>query len=462
MPRYRKPQRFRPASPPPPSLGSEAFGVDPDGRQTGSAAFGEADDEFPLRGALLFGNDPAGGPRGSEVFGADTEEQPLRGALLFGNDPEGAPRGADAIGGEDTEFPLRGALLFGNDPHGGARGSEAFGSSSTSVPYVGAQAPGAPQLVPERLTKDPIGYDFKAPLLRNDETTYAGIRKDPLDQVRKRIVALLESRLNVNVDDLRHGMNEHAVPWGRLRRDPELDRPLAELMRAWWRKAPGEVLGICHLWELLEESERMHTFELRAAYDQAPRTLNVYWDNELVAWCVATFHKAYQFYLMRDAKKNVLGYIDRITPRRRGQVAKIRDVKGALVGSFTLETPTVDADEVELFTGTVRDGEGREVFRLEERRSHEHLFLADLYHSETRRQIGLVDDRTKEKTIETLIELDAQVPRGMAWATATTMADLARFRRQGWPAAEVEADEAVESVQEALGQSALGQKPGGS
>ncbi|MEO1175175.1 MAG: hypothetical protein AAFX94_24435, partial [Myxococcota bacterium] len=310
---------------------------------------------------------------------------------------------------------------------------------------------GAPQLVPERLTKDPIGYDFKAALLRADDTTFAGIRKDPLDQIRKRIVGILAARLSVDVDDLRHGLNERALPWGRLRRDPELDRPLAELMRAWWRKAPGEVLGICHLWELLEESERMHTFELRSTWDQAPRSLSVLWDGELVASCVATFHKAHQFYLMRDAKKNVLGYIDRVSPRRFAQAAKIRDVRGEPVGTFTLESPTVDAEEVELFTGTMRDHEDRPVFRLEERRSHEHLFLADLYAPDTQRQIGVVDDRTKEKNIETLIELDAHLPRGLAWATATIMADLARFRRQGWPAAEVAPEEEVESVEAVLG-----------
>ena len=46
---------------PEPLVGSQAFGFDPVGRPTGSAAFGEPDAALPLRGALLFGND-AGAP----------------------------------------------------------------------------------------------------------------------------------------------------------------------------------------------------------------------------------------------------------------------------------------------------------------------------------------------------------------------------------------------------------------
>ncbi|MEO0815412.1 MAG: hypothetical protein AAFY60_21315, partial [Myxococcota bacterium] len=245
--RYRKPLRFRPKMPPPPSVGSEAFGSDADGRPTGSAAFGEGDAEFPLRGALLFGNDPEGQPRGSESIGADTEDAPLRGALLFGNDPTGGPRGSESFGGDDSSFPLRGALLFGNDPLGGPRGSEAFGAASLHTPEVGSAALGAAQLVPERITKDPIGYDFKGALLRPDDSTLAGFRKDPLDRIRKRIVDILERRCAIKADDLRHGLGEDALPWGRMRRDEDLDRPLAELMRLWWKKAPGAVLGICHL-----------------------------------------------------------------------------------------------------------------------------------------------------------------------------------------------------------------------
>lgn len=457
MARYRKPLRFRPAEPPPPSLGSEAFGVDADGRPTGAAAFGEPDPEFPLRGALLFGNDPDGRPRGAEMIGAESDDAPLRGALLFGNDPEGQPRGAEAFGGDDTLHPLRGALLFGNDPDGAPRGAEAFGAPGGMAQFVGSESVGAPQLVPDRITKDPIGYDLKGVLLRTDDSTLAGFRKDPLDRIRKRVVDILERRCAVRVDDLRHGMNEHAVPWGRLKRDPDLDLDLAELMRGWWRKAPGEVLGICHLWELLEESERMHTFELKSPWDQAPRSLHVYWDDECVASCVATFHKEHQFYLMRTSEKQVLGYVDRLTPRRRGQQARVRAPDGRIAGVFTLETPAVEADEEEtalsLFTGRMEDGEGRGLFRLEERRSAEHLFLAHLFEAETQRPVGLIEDRTKERVIETHIELDIAVARGLAWATATILADLARFRRAGWPAAELDEEEDIEPIDVALGRS---------
>ncbi len=457
MARYRKPLRFRPPERPPPSVGSEAFGVDPDGRPTGAEAFGEPDPEFPLRGALLFGNDPDGQPLGAEMIGAESDDAPLRGALLFGNDPAGEPRGSEAFGGDDSSHPLRGALLFGNDPAGDPRGSEAFGAASLQTAFVGSESVGAPQLVPERITKDPIGYDFKGALLRADDTTLAGIRKDPLDRIRKRVVTILERRCAVRVDDLRHGVNEHAIPWGRMRRDSDLDRELAELMRAWWRKAPGEVLGICHLWELLEESERMHTFELRSPWDQAPRSLHVYWDDERVASCVATFHKEHQFYLMRTAEKQVLGYIDRLTPRRRGQQARIRAPDGRIAGVFTLESPSVEADaeetEISLFRGRMEDGEGQGLFRLEERRSAEHVFLGELFEAESQRSVGLIEDRTKERLIETHIELDVAVSRGLAWATATLLADLARFRRAGWPEAEVLEDEAIEPIDVALGRS---------
>ena len=102
----------------------------------------------------------------------------------------------------------------------------------------------------------------------------------------------------------------------------------------------------------------------------------------------------------------------------------------------------------------MEDGDCRPLFRLEERRSAEHVFLGALYEPDTQRQVGLIEDRTKERLIETHIELDVELPRALAWATATTLADLARFRRAGWPAAPVEEEEELEPIEKALARKA--------
>lgn len=455
MARYRKPRRFRPESPPPAHLGSEAFGNDPEGRPTGSAAFGESDEEFPLRGALTFGNDAKGRPLGSEMIGADTDDAPLRGALLFGNDAQGAPRGSEAFGGDDASIPLRGALLFGNDPAGAPRGSESFGAGTERFPHVGSAALGAPQLLPEKLSRDPIGYDFKGRLLRADDSSFAGIRRDPLDRIRERIVAILSRNCAIRVDDLRHGLNEDAIPWGRLRRDPELDGELARTLRRWWRKAPGEVLGICHVWEVLEDTQRMHTFELSSVADRAPRLYEVRWDDEVVARAVATLHKEHRFYTLKDADHRLLGYLDQLLPHRRDQVARLRSPAGESVGHFVLRSESGDDPSAPTLVGTMFDANRSPLFRLLEKRSAEHIFLGEFFEPHSETPLGGIEDRLKERGVDTLVELDVKTPRSLAWAVAIVMADLARFRRAGWPQEPLEVEESYESIEAALGPSSL-------
>jgi hypothetical protein len=146
---------------------------------------------MPLVGSEAVGGTADDSPVGSEAVGGKDRSAPLRGALLFGNDPRGNPTGSEAVGGGDEVAPLRGALLFGNDPRGNPTGSAAFGGGDEAIVHRGSAAIGAPQLVPERLHRDSIGYDFVGRLLRVDESSLAGIRKDPQDRLRQRLLEAL-------------------------------------------------------------------------------------------------------------------------------------------------------------------------------------------------------------------------------------------------------------------------------
>lgn len=436
----RKPRK------PMPLMGAAAFGYDALGDPVGSQAIGGPSESHPLRGALLFGNDPRGNARGSEAFGNPDEALPLRGALLVGNDPEGNPRGSEAFGGSERKVPLKGALLFGNDPDGEARGSESIGQATAALQFRGAMAFGAPQLVPDTLYRDAIGYDFGGVLLHADDATLAGIRRDARDRIRQRVLAILRRRLDVEVERLRHGLNEHSIKWGRLRnRRSQLDRALAEDLRRWYRKAPGEVLGIGHVRDLLEESERMHTFTLRCAWDCSPVTLSVVWAGEVVAEAETQHHKEHSYLVFKDSDGVLLGYADRALTGDRAQAARVRDIHGKAVGSVVFSSLAQDGALV----ATLVDGCDRVLCELHEHRLAPDTFVADLV--QEGEPVGGVEDRLGAGVVACHVELDLGVPQVMAWAFGAILADLARLRRAGWPARADSAEPVVESIEEALG-----------
>ncbi len=445
---------------PPPRTGSEAFGVDVEGAPTGAEAFGGSDAKVPLKGALLFGNDPQGGPRGSEAFGGSDMQMPLKGALLFGNDPKGNPTGAEAFGGSDQQLPLKGALLFGNDPKGDPRGSEAFGGSDQGLVFRGSQSFGAPQLVLEKLTKDEIGYDFGGVLLKSDDAGIAGIRKDPRDRIRERVLRVLQERLGCEAVRLRHGVTEDSIPWGRLKREREFDRKLAEELRALYRRAPGEVLGIGQVRDLLEQSERMHSFELKCEWDNIPVRLTVLWHGRAVAFGESALHKEHSFFIFKSPKDDLLGYVDALKPRDTEQRARIRTPEGQLLATVTLEqpgpTPAQALQGNAVFHAVVRDAQERIAFRVAEERASPNYFLATFTHPESGKPVGRLEDRLTGGKIQSMLEMDLRVPRIIAWGIAAVLADLSRLRRAGWPegkrlAKAEKAPEAVESIEQALG-----------
>ena len=440
--------------------GSAAFGQHAKSLPTGAEAFGGSDTVMPLRGALLFGNDPAGLPRGSEAFGGSDPSQPLRGALLFGNDPAGLPRGSEAFGGSDPSTPLRGALLFGNDPDGAPRGALLFGNDPKGAAR-GSEAFGAGQNVPDRLYKDPITYDFGGVLLAVDTEGLAGIRKDPRDRVRERVLAVLERRLGIESARLRHGLGENAIPWGRLARESDLDKPLAELLRAWWKVAPGHLLGVGQTRDLLESSERMHSFELRCEWDSRPVRLTVLQKNadgaeSAVAYAEVAHHKQHEFFVFRTPEKLVFAYVDVVVPRRNAQTARIRNADGSLVGTFELTTPSVNENIEEgarvRLKGVLKDASERVAFKLEEERAGPKSFLAVLSSADGTAKVGRIEDKLSGGKIRTLIEVDVMMPKLLTWAVGALMADMARLRRTGWPdAPSGPAEEEIETVEQALG-----------
>ncbi len=443
-------------------VGSDAFGKDAKGGHTGSAAFGEGDAAHPLRGALLFGNDPKGAPRGSEAFGGADAPIPLRGALLFGNDPKGAPRGSEAFGGSDVAMPLRGALLFGNDPKGDPRGSEAFGNDANVA--TGSASFGASQLVPERLFKDDITYDFGGVLLAVDTEGLAGIRKDARDRIRERVLAVLNRRIHVESDRLRHGLTEDAIPWGRMKLDDSMDKQLIERLRDWWKVAPGRVLGVGQTRDVLESMERMHTFEMRCEWESHPVRLSVLATGgvgaasagEPVAYAEGMIHKTHEFLAFRTPEKQIFAYVDMVVPRHNAQTARIRNADGTLVGTFELTTPaigeTAEGKRVQL-KGTLRDAQERVAFRLVEERSSPRSFLASLLAPDSDDKVGRIEDKLTGGKIRTVIEVDLAIPRLLTWAVGALMADLSRLRRAGWPAvpSASEDEQQIESIEEALG-----------
>lgn len=459
------PQKRRRRKKPQALVGSAAFGEDDqDDRPMGSAAFGNPTPDHPLRGALLFGNDPEGSPRGSESIGGPNATFPLRGALLFGNSPSGAPTGSDAFGGASPDAPLRGALRVGNDPAGEATGSEAFGTPTMALMFRGSQAFGSPDRIPEKLYKDVIGYDFGGVLLKADEGTMAGIRKDPMDAVRVRVVKVLQRLLDMEVDKLRQGLHEKTIKWGRLK-DPEtsLDRALAEELRRRYRRAPREILGIGHVRDLLEETERMHTFELRCAWNRRPVTLTVEWDGEVIAAAETRYHNEHTYFEFRAPDGETLGYADTLVPGTEVQVARVRGVNGGLVATFTLLGPKAEAPSAGAsspgapgqralrFTGEVRDADENVLFVVEEALTTPKLFKANFVLPGSGEAVGVIEDRLDEANVRCSIQLDLSVPQELAWALAAILADLARLRRGGWPEVKAAPEEVVPTVREALG-----------
>jgi len=181
----------------------------------------------------------------------------------------------------------------------------------------GSEAFGAAQLVPSRLRKDEIGYDFAGVLLTTDEASLAGVRKDPRNRDRERVLAVLCRRLGMVPDRLRHGLGEDAIPWGRLRYDHDLDRELATLLQQQYRRAPGEVLGIAQVRDVLEASERMHSFGIRANWDLAPVRLEIRRRDAPVGQAVSALHKAHAFFAFRDLEGKLVAYADALAPQRR-------------------------------------------------------------------------------------------------------------------------------------------------
>ncbi len=437
--------------------GSQAFGATEDGSPTGSESFGGADADDPLRGAILFGNDPRGGPTGAEAFGGADERIPLRGAILFGNDPRGNPAGSESFGGADEKLPLRGALLFGNDPRGNPRGSEAFGNADEQHQLRGSQAFGAGAGGPERLKKDPVGYDFAGVILIADDSSIAGVRKGGNNPLRERLLRLLGRRLGVVPERLRHGLGEDSVPWGKLKRQPELDRQLAYELRSTWRRAPGEVLGIGQTRDVLERLGRMHSCELRCEWDLSPVQIAVSSLGKPVAHARSAIHKQHAYFVFTSPEGQVLAYVDALAPRRAEQVARIRDHKGVTLATVRLLTPTVTGEpdprsDEALFQAALADKDGVTVCEVREQRASAQSFLAALRLPEGGEEVGLVRDQLASGKIRTTVELDLMLPRPAAWGLGVILADLARLRRRGWPKAQPEAPEtAVESVEDALG-----------
>jgi hypothetical protein len=442
---------------PPPRTGSQAFGDEADQRPTGAQAFGGPDDDDPLRGALLFGNDPRGNPRGSESFGGSDEKTPLRGAILFGNDPRGNPRGSESFGGADEAMPLRGALLVGNDPRGNPRGSEAFGSPDDKIVARGSQAFGAGEGISERLKKDLVGYDFGGVLLVTDDSSLAGVRKDGRNRLRERIVRLLGRRLAVVPEKLRHGLGESSIPWGKLKRQRELDTKLAQALRGEWRRAPGEVLGIQQVADLLEREERFHTCELHCEWDLSPVQMTVFHNAKPAAYARSALHKEHQYFIFTDVDGKAQAYVDALVPRRGEQRARIRDTRGARIASLVLETPRSDQEldpgrDDYLFRAELRDRQDAPICRVQERRASPTSFLAQLLMLDSDEEVGEVRDVLTGGKIRTAVEMDLAWPRAVAWGLGAVLADLARLRRRGWPKVTLPgAPEVVESVQDALG-----------
>lgn len=430
----------------------------------------------PPAGALTFGNRADGGPAGAAAFGGGEPDAPLRGAVTFGNNAAGAATGARAFGTPDAAYPLRGALAVGNAAEARPTGAMAFGDGEAGFPLTGALAFGAPQGVPERLGKDSITYDFVGKLLRADDASLAGIRRDARDRTRERVLRVLQLRLGMEGSKLRSGLRPEAIPWGKLRRAPERwDRELAGQLRQWASRAPGGVLGVGHVQQLLEGTERLHTFALHCDWDVRPLKLDILRGETLVGVAESAIHKEQSFFAFKDANGVAVAYVDALVPNQGEQRARVRTAEGELVGSLQLERPApgqgTEAAENRRFTAALRDSREAVLVRIHEQRATQRYFRAGLHapvgpQSEMA-EVGLIEDKLVRGKIKTRIELDVRVPRMVAWAMAVVMADLARLRRSGWPGAPVAADvaepqqESVESVEAALGPRRRPRRPRG-
>lgn len=383
---------------------------------------------------MLFGNDPKGEPRGSEAIGGPSTEVPLAGALLFGNDPLGDPRGAALFGSAESKVPLKGALLFGNDPQGNPRGSEAFGGADQALGYRGSLAFGAPQLPRERSSKETLTYDFAGTMLQESHEGLAAIRKHPQDRLRRRVCDVLRRRIAAEPERLRHGLGEDAIPWRKLRRE-NLDWLLAQALAKAYRLAPGEVLGVGQVRDLLEQAERMHTCHIHCEWNVGPLQFRVMQGKKLVAQAQSRLHNEHRFFVFSDPEGTLLGHVDSLVPNQLGQRARIRDAAGQVVAVFVLEEPNASADP-ELgrrFQGRVALAD-RDLFSFEEERVGPTLFRALVRAPRDQALVGVIEDRPTTPKVGTLVELDLFVPRLLVWASGLLLSDLARLRCRGWPA----------------------------
>ncbi|MDP7040450.1 MAG: hypothetical protein QGI45_14935 [Myxococcota bacterium] len=317
-------------------------------KKVGAQAFGDRADD---------GGEAEPEARGAAAFGAPEKDVPLKGSLLFGQ-VQGKASGAAAFGGEDEEVPLKGTLLFGQHLEDDV-GAAAFGGKDSAYAYKGALAVGASQQFKKEILKDDIGYNFKQAILAPDALSLSGIKKAPEDNVRRKVLEVLNKYFGLMPAQLERGLSREILLRLKARKDETERHQLLALLKKYCVRAPGQCLGVSQTQKILESFGYLHLLQIKADWQQRPLRFEILRHGKLLCEAQETYRGRGSYFHFLDPKKKIIGYVDYPPFSRTKQSSvRIRRPDKVLVG--TIETLQDEAeDAVEPFSMQLKDGRGQ-------------------------------------------------------------------------------------------------------
>lgn len=147
---------------------------------------------------------------------------------------------------------------------------------AATAPQV-IQAPPKPVEPMSFTDKDPWGYRFLQTMWRYEPGINDGMRKDPNDNERTRVLRVLQEVYGISAEArLDHGFDNNCLPWGAMHHDRQTPRKkLAERIRTLCLKSPGGKLGIAQLRYLLAEAELCTTLIVTGKSKSFPLDLDI-------------------------------------------------------------------------------------------------------------------------------------------------------------------------------------------
>lgn len=165
-------------------------------------------------------------------------------------------------------------------------------------------APVIPALPVSLTDKDAWGYQFSHTMWRYEPGISDGMRRDPNDAERLRVLRVLEEVYELrDPKRLDQGFTNDSLPWGLMHHDRLTPRKkLAERIRTVCLKAPNGRLGIAQLRYLLTDAELMSTLVVRSKGKTFPLDVEITDPVLKKTWIAKhTRHLDRVFYLIQPA-----------------------------------------------------------------------------------------------------------------------------------------------------------------